>query len=95
MLRHTKKEFAALSCASRGTDRHGAQGAHDHARAESWEMNAKPNSYLDVAVLQPKTLNALELMRANKAGNPKEAPLEQRAIKRRSSLTVSCRPTNR
>ena len=33
MLRHTKKEFAALSCASRGTDRHGAQGAHDHARA--------------------------------------------------------------
>jgi hypothetical protein len=24
----------------------------------SWEMNAKPNSYLDVAVLQPKAVNA-------------------------------------
>jgi hypothetical protein len=58
-------------------------------------MNAKQNSYLGVAVLQLKSLNALELMRANKAGNPKEAPPEQRAIKVRSSLTVSRRPTNR
>jgi hypothetical protein len=39
-------------------------------------MNAKPNSYLDVAVLQPKTLNALELMRAN-MGTPQQAPLER------------------
>ena len=40
----------------------------------SWEMNAKQNSYLDVAVFQPKTLNALELMRANKAATQKRRP---------------------
>jgi len=34
-------------------------------------------------------------MRANKARNPQQAPLEQRAIKRRSSLPVSCRHSNR
>ena len=37
-------------------------------------MNAKQNSYLDVAVFQPKTLNALELMRANKAATQKRRP---------------------
>jgi hypothetical protein len=43
-------------------------------------MNAKPNSYLGVAVLQPETISGSVLMRANNAGTPKHTPLEQRAI---------------
>ena len=49
-------------------------------------MKAQPNSYLDVAVLQPKTVNALRLMH-NKAGNPQTGVV--------FSLTVSPRHCNR
>ena len=46
-------------------------------------MNAKPNSNYDVAVLQPKNHLDLELMRANKAGNPQTG-----AAKRTSDQTA-------
>ena len=49
-------------------------------------MKTKPNSHIKVAPFNRKP-SELDAMRAKKRGNPKHAPLGQRAIKARSSLT--------